>query len=167
MTSTPSNLAPPSATAPTAAASVLPVSAAASLLRQQQPPPSLSAPQISSVSRSIVERAAILRFVRDGFIIRTPGIASWDSSVARFCDLNRNFISEVDFDFADIPSGSAREFDGVQILFGPKLGGGLDRAFLGRAQRSRYSTARSCSRISSRDGFGASSDVAMAASVGP
>jgi hypothetical protein len=100
MTSPPSNLAPPS---PTATTTVLPSAAA-----DRQTPP-VSDPRVSGDLWPLVERAVILRFVRDGFIIRTPGVAIWNSSVSRFFDLNRNFISESDFNVSALSIGSARE----------------------------------------------------------
>ncbi|KAK1612125.1 hypothetical protein QYE76_035798 [Lolium multiflorum] len=115
----PSNLAPSSPTATTTAEA----SAAADLPLPRQTP-SVSDPRISGDSWPLVERAAILRFVRDGFIIRTPGVAIWNSSVSRFFDLNRNFISESDYNVSALAIGSAREIGGIQILFGPRIGCG-------------------------------------------
>jgi hypothetical protein len=85
----------------------------------------------------LFERAVILRFVRDGLIIRTPGFASSDSVGSRFLDLDRNLISVSDLRVSEFSSGFAREIEGIQVLFGPRIGSGLDRIFLGRAQRLR------------------------------
>jgi hypothetical protein len=89
----------------------------------------------------------MFHFVRDGFIVRMPGLVAWNSSSIRFLDLNHDLISESDCKVSGIGVGSAREVNGIQILFSPVIGSGWDRDFLGRAHRSRPPNTRECAVV--------------------
>jgi hypothetical protein len=128
-----SNLAPPSlvaATPPSHAATALLQSPSTS---SQPPPPAPTSEALSGDSRPLFERATIFRFVRDGYILRSPGLIVSDPSITRFLDLNRRLIAESGCDVSGVCVGATREINGIQIVFGPEIGSGLDRDFLGRA----------------------------------